>query len=317
MRLIFFLMSGMITILGPTACGKTRLAVNVASRLKGEIISADSRQVFKGMDIGTGKDLDDYTISGNHVPYHLIDIRDPGYEYNVFEFQNDFRKAYNSITLRQKLPILCGGTGLYIESVLRCYHLSDVPQNYELRKELENYSDDELTEKLKTYISLHNNTDTETRERLLRAKEIQDYQAKYPQSYVELPQIDSIVIGVSYPRDMVMDNIRRRLKQRLEGGMIDEVDSLLHSGVTAERLIRYGLEYKYLTLHAIGQLTFGEMFVQLETAIHQFAKRQMTWFRGMERRGFTIEWLDATLPTEEKVERIEQLLNTKTTYYGN
>jgi tRNA dimethylallyltransferase len=279
--------------------------------LGGEIISADSRQVFKGMDIGTGKDLDEYDIDGNIVPYHLIDIRDPGYEYNVFEFQNDFRKAYNSITLRQKLPILCGGTGLYIESVLRCYHLSDVPQNYELRKELENYSDDELTEKLKTYISLHNNTDTETRERLLRAIEIQDYQAKYPQSYVELPQIDSIVIGVSYPRDMVMDNIRRRLKQRLEGGMIDEVESLLNSGVSAERLIRYGLEYKYLTHYLQGAISYSDMFEKLNIAIRQFAKRQMTWFRRMERNGVDIHWIDGTMPLDDKTDKICKLYNNR------
>lgn len=301
----------MITILGPTACGKTRLAVNVASRLEGEIISADSRQVFKGMDIGTGKDLDDYTINGNVVPYHLIDIREPGYEYSVFEFQNDFREAYNSITLREKLPILCGGTGLYIESVLRCYHLSDVPQNYELRKELEHYSDDELTEKLKTYISLHNNTDTETRERLLRAIEIQDYQAKNPQSYVELPQIDSLVIGVSYPRDMVMDNIRRRLKQRLEGGMIDEVSTLLHSGVLAERLIRYGLEYKYLTLYLQGAISYSDMFEKLNIAIRQFAKRQMTWFRRMERNGVNIHWIDGTMPLDDKTNMVCELYNNR------
>ena len=308
---MFFLMSRMITILGPTACGKTRLAVNVASRLQGEIISADSRQVFKGMDIGTGKDLDDYTISGNHVPYHLIDIREPGYEYSVFEFQNDFRDAYDSIIQRQMLPILCGGTGLYIESVLRNYHLSDVPQNDKLRKELELYSNEELTEKLKTYISLHNNTDTETRERLLRAIEIQDYQAKNPTSYVELPQIDSLVIGVSYPRDMVMDNIRRRLKQRLEGGMIDEVDSLLHSGVTAERLIRYGLEYKYLTLYLQGKMSYNDMFEKLNIAIRQFAKRQMTWFRRMERNGVDIHWIDGTIPLDDKTDKVCELYNNR------
>ena len=283
----------------------------MASRLEGEIISADSRQVFKGMDIGTGKDLDDYIINGNLVPYHLIDIREPGYEYSVFEFQNDFREAYNSITLRERLPILCGGTGLYIESVLRCYHLSDVPQNYELRKELEHYSDDELTEKLKTYISLHNNTDTETRERLLRAIEIQDYQAKNPQSYVELPQIDSLVIGISYPRDMVMDNIRRRLKQRLEGGMIDEVSTLLHSGVSAERLIRYGLEYKYLTLYLQGAISYSDMFEKLNIAIRQFAKRQMTWFRRMERNGVNIHWIDGTMPLADKTDKVCKLYNNR------
>ena len=311
MRLIFFLMSGMITILGPTACGKTRLAVNVASRLKGEILSADSRQVFKGMDIGTGKDLDDYTISGNHVPYHLIDIREPGYEYSVFEFQNDFRDAYYSIVQRKMLPILCGGTGLYIESVLRNYHLSDVPRNDELRKELEQYSDEELTEKLKTYISLHNNTDTETRERLLRAIEIQDYQAKNPNSYVELPQIDSLVIGVSYPRDMVMDNIRRRLKQRLEDGMIDEVDRLLLSGITAERLMRYGLEYKYLTLYLQGEISYNDMFEKLNIAIRQFAKRQMTWFRRMERNGVDIHWIDGTMPLDDKTNKVCDLYTNR------
>ncbi len=283
----------------------------MASRLEGEIISADSRQVFKGMDIGTGKDLDDYIINGNLVPYHLIDIREPGYEYSVFEFQNDFREAYNSITLREKLPILCGGTGLYIESILRNYHLSGVPQNYELRKKLEQYSDDELTEKLKTYISLHNNTDTETRERLLRAIEIQDYQAKNPQSYVELPQIDSLVIGVLYPRDMVMDNIRRRLRQRLEGGMIDEVSTLLHSGVPAERLIRYGLEYKYLTLYLQGAISYSDMFEKLNIAIRQFAKRQMTWFRRMERNGVNIHWIDGTMPLADKTDKVCKLYNNR------
>ena len=278
--------------MGPTACGKTRLAVNVASRLQGEIISADSRQVFKGMDIGTGKDLDDYTISGNHVPYHLIDIREPGYEYSVFEFQNDFRDAYNSIVKRQMLPILCGGTGLYIESVLRNYHLSDVPQNDKLRKELELYSNEELTEKLKTYISLHNNTDTETRERLLRAIEIQDYQAKNP-------------------RDMVMDNIRRRLKQRLDDGMIDEVDRLLYSGVTAERLMRYGLEYKYLTLYLLGKMSYNDMFEKLNIAIRQFAKRQMTWFRRMERNGVDIHWIDGTMPLDDKTNKVCNLYTNR------
>ena len=311
MRLIFFLMSMMITILGPTACGKTRLAVNVASRLHGEIVSADSRQVFNGMDIGTGKDLDDYTIDGNTIPYHLIDIREPGYEYSVFEFQNDFLKAYNSITHRGNLPILCGGTGLYIESVLKNYHLSNVPHNDELRKELEQYSDDELTEKLKTYISLHNNTDTETRERLLRAIEIQDYQAKNPESYVELPTIDSLVIGVSYPRDMVMDNIRRRLKQRLDGGMIDEVNSLLHSGVPAERLIRYGLEYKYLTLYLKNEISYSDMFEKLNIAIRQFAKRQMTWFRRMERNGVDIHWIDGTMSLADKTKKVCELYNNR------
>lgn len=307
----------LITILGPTASGKTPLAAALADKLQTEIISADSRQVYRRMDLGTGKDLADYTVNGKRIPFHLIDIVEPGTKYNVFEYQRDFLNAYKDITARGKLPILCGGTGMYLESILKGYRLLPVPENPELRKNLEGKSLEELTQILSTYKTLHNSTDVDTAKRAIRAIEIEEYYKHQPIDEREFPTLNSLIIGVDIDRDLRREKITRRLKQRLEEGMIEEVKGLLAEGIAPEDLIYYGLEYKYLTLHAIGQLTFDEMFVQLETAIHQFAKRQMTWFRGMERRGFTIEWLDATLPTEEKVERIEQLLNTKTTYYGN
>lgn len=307
----------LITILGPTASGKTPLAAALADKLDTEIISADSRQVYRRMDLGTGKDLADYTVNGKRIPFHLIDIVEPGTKYNVFEYQRDFLNAYKDITARGKLPILCGGTGMYLESILKGYRLLPVPENPELRKKLEGKSLEELTQILSTYKTLHNSTDVDTAKRAIRAIEIEEYYKHQPIDEREFPTLNSLIIGVDIDRDLRREKITRRLKQRLEEGMIEEVKGLLSEGIAPEDLIYYGLEYKYLTLHAIGQLTFDEMFVQLETAIHQFAKRQMTWFRGMERRGFTIEWLDATLPTEEKVERIEQLLYTKTTYYGN
>ena len=307
----------LITILGPTASGKTPLAAALADKLDTEIISADSRQVYRRMDLGTGKDLADYTVNGKRIPFHLIDIVEPGTKYNVFEYQRDFLNAYKDITARGKLPILCGGTGMYLESILKGYRLLPVPENPELRKNLEGKSLEELTQILSTYKTLHNSTDVDTAKRAVRAIEIEEYYKHQPIDEREFPTLNSLIIGVDIDRDLRREKITRRLKQRLEEGMIEEVKGLLAEGIAPEDLIYYGLEYKYLTLHAIGQLTFDEMFVQLETAIHQFAKRQMTWFRGMERRGFTIEWLDATLPTEEKVERIEQLFNTKTTYYGN
>lgn len=297
----------MITILGPTACGKTRLAVDVALHLGGEIISADSRQVFRGMDIGTGKDLTDYNVGGVEVPYHLIDIREPGYEYSVFEFQTDFVRAYNDIVDRNKLPILCGGTGLYIEAVLRNYRLADVPQNNELRLELEQCSDEDLVERLKKYISLHNHTDTETRERLIRAIEIQEYQAQNPNSHVEIPDINHLVLGVAFPRDLVMQRIENRLQERLQNGMIDEIDLLLKQGVEPERLIRYGLEYKYITLYLQNDISYSEMFEKLNIAIRQFAKRQMTWYRRMERNGVDIHWIDGTLSDKEKLDEVCRL----------
>ena len=300
----------LITILGPTASGKTPLAAALADRLGTEIISGDSRQVYRRMDLGTGKDLVDYVVDGRPVPYHLIDIVEPGYKYNVFEYQRDFLKAYEEITDKGKLPILCGGTGMYIESVLKGYRLLPVPENLELRASLEGKSLEELTDILKRYKKLHNSTDVDTAKRAIRAIEIEEYYKQQPPEYREFPSLKSLIIGVDIDRELRREKITRRLKQRLDEGMVEEVRGLLAEGIPAENLIYYGLEYKFLTQYAIGELTYEEMFQQLETAIHQFAKRQMTWFRGMERRGFTIHWLDATLPMKEKVELIINLINT-------
>lgn len=301
----------LITILGPTASGKTPLAAALADRLSTEIISGDSRQVYRRMDLGTGKDLADYTVEGRQVPYHLIDIVEPGYKYNVFEYQRDFLKAYEEIVAKGKLPILCGGTGMYIESVLKGYRLLPVPENPELRANLEGKTLDELTRILEGYKKLHNSTDVDTAKRAIRAIEIEEYYKQQPPEYREFPSLKSLIVGVDIDRELRREKITRRLKQRLDEGMVDEVRGLLNEGIPAENLIYYGLEYKFLTQYAIGELTYEEMFLQLETAIHQFAKRQMTWFRGMERRGFTIHWLDATLPMEEKTEQIINLINTK------
>ena len=300
----------LITILGPTASGKTPLATALADRLGTEIISGDSRQVYRRMDLGTGKDLADYTIEGRSVPYHLIDIVEPGYKYNVFEYQRDFLKAYESIVDKGKLPILCGGTGMYLESVLKGYRLLPVPENPELRASLEGKSLQELTLILEGYKKLHNSTDVDTAKRAIRAIEIEEYYKQQPPEYREFPTLNSLIIGVDIDRELRREKITRRLRQRLEEGMVEEVRGLLAEGIPAENLIYYGLEYKFLTQYAIGELTFDEMFLQLETAIHQFAKRQMTWFRGMERRGFTIHWLDATLPMEEKIEKIANMIST-------
>ena len=300
----------LITILGPTASGKTPLAAALADRLGTEVISGDSRQVYRRMDLGTGKDLADYAVEGRKVPYHLIDIVEPGTKYNVFEYQRDFLKAYEDMTARGKLPILCGGTGMYIESVLKGYRLLPVPENPELRQKLEGKSLEELTHILEGYKKLHNSTDVDTAKRAIRAIEIEEYYKQQPAEYREFPSLKSVIVGVDIDRELRREKITRRLKQRLDEGMVDEGRGLLAEGIPAENLIYYGLEYKFLTQYAIGELTFEEMFHQLETAIHQFAKRQMTWFRGMERRGFTIHWLDATLPMEEKVERIINLIST-------
>ena len=317
----------MITILGPTASGKTSLAAALADKIdsmdtslwggatKGaEIISADSRQVYRGMDIGTGKDLADYTIHGREIPYHLIDICEPGTKYNLFEYQQDFYDAYLDIQKRGALPILCGGTGLYIESVLKGYHLSPVPQNQELRDSLAGKSLEELTEmlkalKAKTGSNMHNRTDVDTAQRAIRAIEIETHNLEHPMPERELPAVDSLIIGVSIDRDSRREKITRRLKQRLEEGMVDEIKGLLDRGIPAENLIYYGLEYKYITEYVIGKTTYDEMFRGLEIAIHQFAKRQMTWFRGMERRGFTIHWIDALQPMEEKVNQVVDLVS--------
>ncbi len=296
----------LITILGPTASGKTPLAAALASRLHTEIISADSRQVYRGMDLGTGKDLEDYIVDDHAVPYHLIDIADPGYKYNVFEYQRDFLKAYEDIRQRGMVPIMCGGTGMYLESVLKGYRLLPVPENPELRAQLSNKSLEELTALLSTYKSLHNTTDVDTAKRAIRAIEIEEFYQHTPVDERSFPTLKSLIIGVDIDRELRREKITRRLKQRLEQGMVDEVRHLLDNGLKPDDLIYYGLEYKYLTLYVTGQLTYEDMFNQLEIAIHQFAKRQMTWFRGMERRGFTIHWLDARLPMEEKIAFIRQ-----------
>lgn len=297
----------LIAILGPTASGKTPFAAALAYELDAEIISADSRQIYRGMDLGTGKDIIDYTVKGRQIPYHLIDIAEPGYKYNVFEFQHDFLNAYEAIKQRGKLPVLCGGTGLYLESVLKGYQLIPVPENPELRNRLADKSLEELTTILKEYKTLHNSTDVDTAKRAIRAIEIEEYYASNDLSKREFPTLNSLIIGIDIDRELRREKITRRLHQRLEEGMIDEIKRLLAKGISADDLIYYGLEYKYLTLYVTEQLSFEEMFTQLEIAIHQFAKRQMTWFRGMERRGFNIHWINASLPMEEKIEKVKRL----------
>ena len=305
-------MQRMITILGPTASGKTPVAAHLAAEIGGEIISADSRQVYRRMDIGTGKDLADY----GKIPYHLIDICEPGTKYNLFEYQQDFFDAYQDIQRRGAVPILCGGTGLYIEAVLKGYKLSPVPQNPVLRSSLEGKSLDELTKmlvelKARNGSHMHNKTDVDSCQRAIRAIEIETYNLEHPMPRRELPPVDSLIIGIDIDRELRRQKITRRLKARLDEGMIDEVKRLLDEGIPAEDLIYYGLEYKFVTEYLTGKSSYDEMFQRLEIAIHQFAKRQMTWFRGMERRGFKINWIDATLPMEDKVATIIQLINSK------
>ena len=302
-------MQKMITILGPTASGKTSLAAALAARIDAEIISADSRQVYRGMTIGTGKDLDDYRQGDRLIPYHLIDICEPGTKYNLFQYQQDFHLIYNNIVARGVRPILCGGTGLYIESVLKGYALSPVPQNQALRDKLADKSLAELTEMLedlkrRNHSVMHNRTDVDTAQRAIRAIEIETYNLEHPTDNRTLPPIDSVIIGVYINREERRRKITLRLKQRLEEGMVDEIRQLLDRGIAPENLIYYGLEYKFVTEYVIGKTSYEEMFRQLEIAIHQFAKRQMTWFRGMERRGFTIHWIDALDPMDSKVAQI-------------
>ena len=302
-------MQKMITILGPTASGKTSLAAALAARIDAEIISADSRQVYRGMTIGTGKDLDDYRQGDRLIPYHLIDICEPGTKYNLFQYQQDFHLIYNNIVARGVRPILCGGTGLYIESVLKGYALSPVPQNQALRDELADKSLAELIEMLedlkrRNHSVMHNRTDVDTAQRAIRAIEIETYNLEHPTDNRTLPPIDSVIIGVDINREERRRKITQRLKQRLEEGMVDEIRQLLDRGIAPENLIYYGLEYKFVTEYVIGKTSYEEMFRQLEIAIHQFAKRQMTWFRGMERRGFTIHWIDALDPMDSKVAQI-------------
>ena len=298
----------LITIIGPTASGKTAFAAALAARLDTEIISGDSRQVYRSMDIGTGKDLADYVVDGKQIPYHLIDICNPGDKYNVFEYQHDFHKAFEEIQKKGKLPILCGGTGMYIESVLRGFKLLDVPQNPALRESLKGKSLVELEQILASYKVLHNKTDVDSAQRAIRAIEIEEFYKTEAPDKREYAPINSLIIGVDIDRDLRREKISRRLRARLDEGMVDEVRAILATGVKPDDLIYYGLEYKFLTLYIIGQLTYDEMVSQLEIAIHQFAKRQMTWFRGMERRGLHIHWLDATLPTDEKINNVLALI---------
>lgn len=306
-------MKKLLTILGPTASGKTVLAAHVAYVLHGEILSGDSRQVYRGMDIGTGKDLDDYVVDGVHIPYHLIDICEPGTRYNLFRYQADFLEAYEDLLRRHVQPILCGGTGLYIESVLKGYQLSPVPQNPQLRARLDGKSLEELTAvlvdlKQKNGSVMHNTTDVDSPQRAIRAIEIETYNQEHPTSERPFPAIDSVIVGVAIDRDLRRKRITDRLKKRLDEGMAEEIRALLQQGVDADDLKYYGLEYKYVTEYVLGETSYIEMFRQLEIAIHQFAKRQMTWFRGMQRRGFSIHWIDASLPMEQKVEEVLKLI---------
>ena len=303
----------MLTIIGPTASGKTTFATALAATMGAEIISADSRQVYRRMDIGTGKDLADYEVNGIKVPYHLIDIAEPGTKYNLFQYQQDFQTAYADITKRGKPIILCGGTGLYVEAVLKGYALSPVPQNDALRASLAGKSLGELTEilsalKVKNHSAMHNRTDVDTTNRAIRAIEIETYELEHPTPDRSMPAVDSIIIGVDIDRDERRRKISRRLKARLDEGMVDEVRALLDSGIPADDLIYYGLEYKFVTQYVIGKLSYDEMYHNLEIAIHQFAKRQMTWFRGMERRGFHIHWIDAATPLNEKIAHVQTLI---------
>ncbi|MBE9485414.1 MAG: tRNA (adenosine(37)-N6)-dimethylallyltransferase MiaA [Bacteroidetes bacterium] len=305
-------MHELITILGPTASGKTGLAAALAARIDGEVISADSRQVYRGMDLGTGKDLDDYIVDGKQIPCHLVDIADPGEEYNVFRFQQDFLKAYNDIRERGKKAIMCGGTGMYLESVILGYRMSDVSQNKDLRKELELLTDDELNARLRSLRDVHNVTDTTDRKRLIRAIEISSSPvpepvlslSKGPPHHIDLQNTNHKVFGISLPREEVRKRITRRLKQRLDEGMVEEVKTLLASGLSPEQLEFYGLEYKYLTQYATGKINYDDMFQGLNTAIHQFAKRQMTWFRRMEKKGVEIIWIDGSQSMDDKVSEI-------------
>jgi len=294
-------MYNMITILGPTATGKTRLAAKLAAALNGEIISADSRQVYKGMDIGTGKDLNDYIVDGKTVPYHLVDIVEPGYEYNVFEFIRDFTKAFQLIKNKGKIPVLCGGTGLYLDAVLSGYKMKEVPENKELREKLKNLSHEELIELLKQYGELHNTTDITERNRTIRAIEIREYEKNNPGKIVELPKTESVNFGIRFDRVVIREKITARLKKRLGEGMIDEVQKLLKPGLNPEQLTFYGLEYRYVTQYVTGEISYEDMFRLLNTAIHQFAKRQMTWFRRMEKKGVRIHWINGELSDDEKI----------------
>lgn len=276
----------------------------VARAVGGEIISADSRQVFRGMDIGTGKDLSDYTEGGTPVPYHLIDIHEPGYEYNVYQFQNDFIRAYQSILAAGHQPILCGGTGLYVDAVVRSFPLSHAPIDEAFRASIADVDDEELTRRLAALVPLHNHTDTEDRDLLVRALEIQEYALRHPEHHVVMPEMEHLIYAVTFPREVVIERIERRLKQRLEAGMVDEVRRLIEAGVPTDRLKRYGLEYRHLTCYLLEECSYDEMFSNLFRDIRRFAKRQMTYLRHMERNGVDIHWLDGTRGTTAMEEEI-------------
>ncbi len=305
---IFFRNYNLLTVLGPTASGKTAFAVRLADILNGEIISADSRQVYRGMDIGTGKDLDDYQLGDKKIRYHLIDIANAGEKYNLFRFQQDFFRAYEDIVSRGKMPILCGGTGLYIDAIVRNYQLLDVPANQELRRELEKKSLEELAEILKSLKKLHNTTEIDTKNRAIRAIEIELYNKKHPRKKSNFPEIKSLVIGLKYDRKLQRQKITQRLEKRLKNGMIAETERLIWEGVPIETLIYYGLEYKYTALYIAGAIDYKTLFAKLNTAIHRFAKRQMTFFRRMERLGVKIHWIDAALPMQKKIDLALKLI---------
>ena len=299
----------LLVITGPTASGKTALAAAVASKVSGEIIGADSRQVYREMNIGTGKDYNDYIVDGKKIPVHLIDIVDPGFKYNVFEYQKNFVETFRDLKKRNKFPVVCGGSGMYLDSIVSGYNLVEVPPDEELRNELEKKTMDELITILRTYKNLHNTTDIDTKKRAIRAIEIEHFYASIEKPEIDSFSLSSIVAGVKYERETRRIRISQRLKERLSNGMVEEVQMLINKGVPVETLIYYGLEYKFITLYLTGKMSYDEMFCRLEVAIHQFAKRQMTWFRGMERRGIKIHWLDGEMPMEEKVSKIIDLLN--------
>jgi len=298
----------LLVITGPTASGKTALAATLASRLNGEIISADSRQVYREMNIGTGKDYSDYLINGTRIPVHLIDIVDPGSRFNVFEYQKSFLKVFQDMTNRNKFPVICGGSGMYLDSVISGYKLIEVPPDEAFREDLEKKSMDELIEILRSYKNLHNTTDIDTKKRVVRAIEIEHYYSENNEVELDLPDFRSLVIGIKYDRESRRKRISQRLKERLAHGMIEEVQMLIDKGISTETLLYYGLEYKFITLFLTGKIPYEEMFCRLEIAIHQFAKRQMTWFRGMERRGVKVRWIDGNIEKEEKVQIILGLL---------
>jgi tRNA dimethylallyltransferase len=298
----------LLVVTGPTASGKTSLAATIAYKVGGEIISADSRQVYHGMNLGTGKDYDEYIINGTNIPCHLLDIVEPGYKYNVFEFQRDFKKVYSDMRERKKFPIVCGGSGMYTDSIITGYKMFEVPPDSGLRIELEKKSMEELKEILLSFKNLHNITDTDSKKRVIRAIEIEHSNRNKDKPNSGFPKIKALLVGLKFDREIRRKRITDRLKQRLDSGMVDEVKHLIDNGVTTETLIYYGLEYKFITFYLTGKISYEEMVRDLETAIHQFAKRQMTWFRGMERKGIKINWIDGELPVEEKVERVMELL---------